>query len=989
MASVAQIIRRRRNRRQARRASRSQGRVGISIAAVVVILLVVAPLGVALGGAAWFYFQAVQMIPVPQDTIYLDPVIGPTELYDRDGQILLFTVEDPLGDERTWVTLNQMPPYLIEATLLAEDSDFLTTTRFDAWATFSRLWDNIIADAPLPNDPSLTGRLVRNTLLPSSDYLTYQRSGLEIALVAEINRRFTPQEILEWHLNTNYYGHDAYGIDGAARVYFGKRASELTLAEIALLAAIPTATQYNPIDNEQAAIGRQQDLLRQLAASGTISDVQLTDALNTNVNVSEDITQAPQVAPEFAVYARRQAEEILTLLGRDGARLVARGGLRITTTLDLDLYYQSECALRTHLARLNGGTQLITALNGLPCAAANNLPNVNASTLPPDEGVIVVIDAQTGELLSMVGQGARAAYQPGPALQPFVYFQGFGRGIFNPATMLLDIAKPFPGAAEGLIYIPTNRDGLFRGPVSLRESLAVGLLPPAVSVANTVTIDDVLRSAHQIGLNSLNVGDYDLSLLERGGTISVLDAAYSYSVFASMGNMYGVQVEPIAQGYRVRDPATVLRIEDADGNVLWEYDELARLPTPIFEPSLGYLVNDILADRETRWNILPQNNVLDLADINGVARPAAVVNGMTSNNHDAWTVGYTPQLSVGVWLGRRDNGEITLDSFGLTGAAPVWRGVMDYLSARDVLPVTDWQPPDDIVTLTVCQLSGLLPTEACPTYQEIFLADARPTQPDTYWRLVDVNRDRGLLATSSTPSNQIETRRYFVPSDEDALEWWRTNGQPLPPTDYDAIGVPSLLSSATILQPQSLAYVGGVVDVRGSLNAAQMQYYELSYGAGVNPDQWIQITGQQVDFSPGSSLGTWDTTGLDGAYILRLTVVLQDNTPDQALVYVTVDNIPPTITLNAGTDASGAPRVYFFPTDTTVTVEAIVEDNLAIDRVEFYHNGEFLGAAPTYPYSVSWDITRTGTETFTAVVFDQAGNQASAQIDVEVARAGG
>jgi membrane peptidoglycan carboxypeptidase len=989
MASVAQIIRRRRNRREARRAARSQGRMWMSVAVVVALLLVVAPLIVAVGGAAWFYVQGMQMVPVPQETIYLDPVIGPTELYDRDGQILLFTVQDPLGDERAWLPLDEMPPYLVEATLLAEDPDFLTTTYFDAIATFSRLWDNLIADNPPPNDPSLTGRLVRNTLLPAPEFPTTQHMGLEIALVAEINRRYTPQEILEWHLNTNYYGHDAYGIDGAARVYFGKRAADLTLSEIALLTAIPTAPQYNPIDNEQAALGRQQDLLRQLAASGMISDTQLTDALTTVVNVSEDTAQAPQVAPEFAVYARRQAEEILTLQGRDGARMVARGGLRITTSLDLDLYYQSECALRTHLVRLNGGTQVITALNGLPCSAANNLPNVTTSNLPPDDGIIVVINVQTGELLSMVGQGARAAYQPGPVLQPFVYFQGFGTGLFNPATMLLDIAKPFPGAAEGLIYIPTNRDGLFRGPISLREAMSVGLLPPVVSVANTTTLDNILRSAHQIGLNSLNIGEYDLSLLERGGAISVLDATYAYTVFATMGNMYGVQVEPITQGYRVRDPAAVLRIQDAEGNVLWEYDELARLPTPIFVSGLGYMVSDILADREARWNILPQNNVLDLADINGVPRPSAVVNGMTSNNQNTWTVGYTPQLSVGVWLGRRDNGEMALDSFGLTGAAPVWRGVMDYVSARDVLPVMDWQPPDDITTVVVCQLSGLLPTEACPTYQEIFLAAARPSQLDTYWRLVDVNRDTGLLATSSTSSSQIETRRYFVPSDEDALEWWRTNGQPLPPTDYDVIGVPSLLSSVTILQPQSLAYVSGVVDIRGSLNAAQMQYYEVSYGGGVNPDQWIQITGQQVDFSPGSSLGSWDTTGLDGTYTLRLSVVLQDNSRDQALAYVTVDNVPPTITLNAGTDASGAPRVYFFPTDTTVRVEAVVEDNLAIDRVEFYHNGEFLGADQEFPYAVDWEITRTGTETFTAVVYDQAGNQAGTQIDVEVARAGG
>jgi membrane peptidoglycan carboxypeptidase len=987
MTSIAHIVRRRRNRRAARRVTQRQRQVWSGMAITGMLITILFPLVLAVGGAAFFYVRGAQLLPVPENTIYLDPVIGSTELYDRDGRMLLYTVQDPLGDERVWLSLNEMPAYLIEATLLAEDADFLTVTRFDAWGTFSSLWDNIIR-GPLPADPSLTGRLVRNAILPTPDYVTDEDRGLEIALIAEINRRYTPQQVLEWHLNTNYYGHDAYGIDAAARVYFGKRAADLSLAEVAMLAAIPTAPQYNPLDNEQAALGRQQDLLRQLAANGTITQAQLSESLAAPIIVQSDSLQTPQVAPEFALYARQQAEEILNLLGYDGARMVTRGGVRITTTLDLDLYYQSECALRAHLAQLNSTPPPTSALNGLPCAAAANLTSTGSVAAPPTQGVVVIINPESGELLSVVGQGTRALYQPGPTLQPFVYFQGFGTGKFNPAYMLLDISQPFPGAADGLIYLPTNRDGVFRGPISLRDAMSVGLLPPVVEVANTVRLDNVLTSAHSIGLNSLNISDNDLSLLERGGTISVLDVTYAYGVFATMGDMHGVQVEPIAQGYRVRDPAAVLRIEDADGNLVWEYDALARLPTPIFEPSLAYLVNDILADRESRWNILPRDNVLDLIDINGLARPAAVVNGVTSNNRDAWTVGYTSQMVVGTWLGRGDESAMSLDAFGLIGSAPVWRAVMDYVNARDALPNRAWEQPSDVVSIMVCQLSGLLPTEACPRRQEIFLFAAQPLQVDTYWQLVDVNRRTGQLATVNTPSADLETRTYFVPP-TNAMDWWRANGQPLPPTEYDTLSGSNILSAATILQPQSLSYVGGIVDVRGSIDTFQMQYYELSYGAGVNPSEWIQITGQQTQYSPGTSLGTWDTNGLDGIYTLRLSVVSIDNSRDTATVNVTVDNIAPTINLSAGTDVSGAPRVYLFPTDTHVNVEALVQDNLAIDRVEFYHNGEYLGADQEFPYAVEWAITRTGNETFTAVVFDQAGNSSRTELVVEVARAGG
>jgi hypothetical protein len=313
---------------------------------------------------------------------------------------------------------------------------------------------------------------------------------------------------------------------------------------------------------------------------------------------------------------------------------------------------------------------------------------------------------------------------------------------------------------------------------------------------------------------------------------------------------------------------------------------------------------------------------------------------------------------------------------------------MDYVNARDALPNRAWEQPSDVVSIMVCQLSGLLPTEACPRRQEIFLFAAQPLQVDTYWQLVDVNRRTGQLATVNTPSADLETRTYFVPP-TNAMDWWRANGQPLPPTEYDTLSGSNILSAATILQPQSLSYVGGIVDVRGSIDTFQMQYYELSYGAGVNPSEWIQITGQQTQYSPGTSLGTWDTNGLDGIYTLRLSVVSIDNSRDTATVNVTVDNIAPTINLSAGTDVSGAPRVYLFPTDTHVNVEALVQDNLAIDRVEFYHNGEYLGADQEFPYAVEWAITRTGNETFTAVVFDQAGNSSRTELVVEVARAGG
>ncbi len=977
MTSTAHIIRKRRNRRARQQHAALRRRAGTLIAGGLVLLLVVVPLVVTVGGAAWMYVRAARTLPDPRASLASHVGAGPTELYDRTGQTLLLAARDSRAEDTAWVTLDELPPYVAQATLLAEDPDFLESPGFSLVQTFGRLWRNILL-GPLPLDGTLTGRLVRNAIAPPGERVTVDDVGREIALVAEIHRRYTPREILEWHLNTNYYGSDAYGIAAAARVYLGKSAASLTLDEAALLASIPLAPQYNPFDNETAARGRQLDLLRGLRAAGQITGEQFEQAAATLTAVQPGLDAAQRIAPEYAAYARRQVETILEGLGRDGARLVAQGGLKITTALDLDLYYQAECTLRAQLARLNGDTATPTALDGGPCAGAAYLPDVpDGGAAPPDAGVIAVVDVTTGELRALVGAAAATAYPPGPTLFPFVYFEGFRSGLYTPATMLLDIPRTFPGAAEGLIYTPQNPDGRFRGPVNLRDAMAAGLLPPAVQVARGQGLDNVLRVAHRIGLNSLGEdGRFDLSLLERGGQASVLDMTYAYSVFASLGNMYGVPVEAIGRGYRQRNPAAVLKIEDAAGTVLWEYTpEQAQLNrVGVFTAGLGYLINDILSDSAARQRIFGRSVELN--------RPAAVVTGLAGDRVADWTVGYTPQLAAGVALNRGDGAAMTLDARGLDGAAPVWRAVMQYALERDTLPPADWPRPADIVEQVVCARSGLLPNGACPVQNEIFLAQFVPAQTDTFWQMVEINSQTGQRATASTPAELRTETLFFVPPAE-AADWWRANNMPQPPEDFDTVSRPELFSSVQILQPQPLAYVGGMVDVRGTLDPTNMQYYYLSYGQGLNPSAWVQIGEQQTAFQRGASLGAWDTSGLSGLYNVLLTVVMNDNSREVARVQVTVDNTPPTISLSAGE----AGQVYRWPTDSVVALTADVADDYSISRVEFFHNGQRLGADESWPYGFEWNITRTGIETFSAVAVDAVGNQSGAEITVEIVRA--
>jgi membrane peptidoglycan carboxypeptidase len=982
MASVAHIIRRRRRRRFERREKQGRNRTWGWLIAGVTLFVIIGPLGVLFGSVATAYARAISSLPDPRDTIQLEAVIGITELYDASGENRLYAVRDPLGDERTWISLDDLPDYVLQATTLWEDPNFETSARFNPLRTTGRLWNNLL-NGPVDGEHSLTARLVRNVIAPPGEIVSVEDRALEIALVAEVNRLYTPDEILEWHLNTNYYGSEAYGIEAAARVYLSKSARDLTLDEAALLATIPTAPRFNPIDDETAARGRQADLLRRMLAAGSITRAQFEQAINAQTTIRATLVQGPDIAPDFAIYARRQAATILNSMGRDGEQLVTRGGLRIVTTLDMELYIQADCALRTHLARLAGTpSPELTALDGGPCDAAGFLPPLdgNGGNNPPDTGTVVIIDPNTGELLAMLGPGTRSAYQPGPTLHPFVYLAGFihGEPNFTAASMLLDIRRSFPGAADGLIYIPNNPDDEFRGPVSLRDAMGAGLLPPVTQIANVLNLNSILRNtAHVLGITSLRDGIYDLSLLEKGGAVSVLDVTYSYSVFASLGRMSGVRVPPLAQGLRSHDPVAVRRIEDADGSVLWEYDQ-ARIEQnriPLLQPGLAYVVNDILSDPATRWPVLGRENALELG------RRAAVVHGLTGDRVDNWAVGYTPHLVIGVRLGRAGGGETSLQHYGIEGAAHVWHGLMEYAHNRRQLPPADWSRPEGIVQTRVCEVSGMRANDVCPARDEVFLDASQFPPEDTHWRSVEINTQTGLLATVNTPSALRNARPYFIPPEE-AMDWWRANNRPLPPTQYDTLSRPDMFSSAVILQPGNFDIVGGEVDIRGSIDTAGMEFYQLAYGQGTNPASWIDITGQRNEYVPGTVMGTWNTAGLDGTYVLRLTVVRQDGTLETGTVQVTVDNVPPTIVLTAG--ESG--QVFQWPQDEVIPIVAEVSDNISINRVEFYHNGQLIGIDTDYPFGYDHPINRTGSEIFTAVVFDAVGNSSTAEITVEIVR---
>ncbi len=649
---------------------------------------------------------------------------------------------------------------MLDATVAIEDASFYENPGFDLKGMTRALWSNLTG-GQFQGGSTITQQLVRNVLFSEQDRLevSVDRKVKEVILATEISRLYSKDQILEWYINTNFYGGWAYGIEAAAQQYFSKPARDLTLAEATLLAAIPQNPLYNPIFYPDTAKLRQNIVLQAMVDEGYITQAEADSAYNEPLAVRPFTERYELIAPHFSLYARVEAEAILNDLGLEGARLVTRGGLRIYTTLDVDLQLQAECAARSQVMRLDGADPHATpnTTAGTPCAAARYLPSIADDMAGVDREVtnaaVVVLRAETGEVLSMVGsvdywnEGIQGNYnavlaqrQPASAFKPIVYtaaflqgpLPGYPNGI-TAATMTYDVEMEFNNGGQP--YTPLNIDRQYHGPMTVRDALANSYNVPPVQLVNLIGVGPVIRTAHRLGIRSLNqASQYGLALALGSAETSLLDLTYTYNIFNTGGYMVGMPVHKDEEtpGLRTLNPVSVLRIEDADGNVLWQYSsETATFQRRlILEPGLAYIMTDILADNEARQPAFGRDNAMALS------RPAAVKTGTSNENRDSWTVGYTPQIVTGVWMGNNNNHSMN-DVTGESGAAAVWHAIMEYMHTRDSLPVQEWARPASVVERVVCQTSGLLPTRYCPQARELFLADpsqgidTQPVQADT------------------------------------------------------------------------------------------------------------------------------------------------------------------------------------------------------------------------------------------------------------------
>lgn len=1003
-------------RRQRRReADRSGPRQAIKVVSITLLLIAAAIVGTAVttvSAAAGAYSYFTRDLPALEGIETAEQDFETTKIYDRTGQHLLYEVIDPTGGDRTWVKLEQIPEHLICATVAIEDRTFWTNPGINPRGIARAFWDNLRGKR-IQGGSSITQQLIKNTIIEPErrvvspggpQWRDYERKITEVLLALRATQVYSKEQILEWYLNTNFYGNLAYGIEAAARVYFGKSASELTIAEAATLAAIPQYPMLNPFDDPEAARKRQYLVLDAMEREGCITSEQKIAARNEPWRLARLTERYDILAPHFSIYVRKQLERMF------GPELVHRGGLRVYTTLDLDLNEQAQCVARAHIRRLSGedeATVIQEALNQ-GCVAAQYLPPLRPSDVGVDRNVhnaaVVVIHPATGEILAMVGSldywddsidgqfnvaVDGPGRQPGSSFKPFTYLTLLSQG-YNAAHMFLDVRSAFQ-QPSGIPYVPENFDRKYHGPQRMRLALARSYNIPAVAALQLAGIDNVLRTAHRMGINTLDRGldYYGLSLTLGGGEVHLLDMVYAFSVLANNGRMYGAPVpEGLRRpGYRELDPVAILRVEDRDGHILYQYTQPES--RDIVAPQLAYLMTSILSDRQARWAVFGQGNPLELSN----GRPAAAKTGTTNDFRDGWAVGYTPQLAVGVWTGNTDNSEMKrLD--GIQGAAPIWHAVMEY-ALRDE-PIVDFVRPDGLIERTVCAVSGELPTEHCPTVTELFIPGTEPTQRCHIHQVFRVNRETGRLCTVYTPPELCEERVYEVYPPE-AADWLASLPEdkrpPQPPTEYDTIYGPTRSNAeVAIISPLPYAYVRGTVPITGNARGGDFSFYRVLYGQGLNPTGWIQIGPDHTEQVDNGILEFWDTTGLDGLYSLRLSVVDHSMALRETTIQVTVDNIPPIVDLTYPVDGA----VYEAGHDEWVNVNAEVQD-YSVARVEFY---EYPGPKqPTPPeglqpfavrtvppFNVNWFATSAGTHTFYVIAVDAAGNQTmSKQITVNFA----
>ena len=606
-----------------------------------------------------------------------------SHIYDRNGKLLYEIYRE---QNRTPVSLRDVPPHVYQSTIAIEDKDFYKHRGVSIIGGIVRAIKEMLVEKNLQGGSTITQQLVKSALLTPER--TIQRKIKEIILALWAEQLFSKDQILEMYLNQVPYGGSSYGIEEAAKVYFGKSAKDLSLEESALLAGLPQAPSvYSPQVNPTLALERRNEVLRAMREQKFINQETLEKAIATKIEVIPPKTTIK--APHFVFYAKSDLESLY------GTKAVEEGGFRVTTSVDLDIQEEAEKILREELDKIK---------------------NMNVTN-----GAVLITRPSTGEILAMVGSvdyfeqpsGAfnvtTALRQPGSAIKPVMYSLALQKNYT--AASIIDDSPVVFNIAGSESYRPVNYDGKFHGKIPLRYALANSYNIPAVKVLSTIGVQNFISHASKMGITTWKDPQrYGLSLTLGGGEVTMLDMAEAFSVFANAG-------------YKI-DITSFIKVEDASGSVI---REMNAYKLRVLDEGISYIISDILSDNFGRqWAFGPQSALV----IPGYQ--VAVKTGTTNDKKDNWTIGYTPDFLVAVWVGNNDNTPMNpyLTS-GITGAAPIWNRIMSFVLKKYSSGNRWFTKPDDITERT-CYfgrkeffLKGTEKSASCA--EQVFGATPTPT----------------------------------------------------------------------------------------------------------------------------------------------------------------------------------------------------------------------------------------------------------------------
>jgi membrane peptidoglycan carboxypeptidase len=863
--------------------------------AVLAIIAVVAA-GIT-AGVGYNVYQSYADELVPPDEEIAKLPRGGARILDRDGKFL-YEFLDEVSGLRDPVPPEEISLWLVLATIAAEDASFMDNPGVNFSGLTNAAWENFW---PFGNTPgflegrggsSITQQLVKNVYFTPEERAerSIERKIKETVYALELTKQYSKEQIMAWYLNQISYGSVFIGVEAASRGYFNKSADQLTLAQSALLAAIPASpSEYDPINEPEAALRQRNLILKRMYDEDYISAEQFWGAAAQPLGV--DLQPARVNAPHFVFNVVRPELERLF-----GEETLNRDGLVVYTSLDLDDQRRAEAILEEHITtwESSGG----------------------------HNGAAVGIDPNTAEILIYVGSRdyfdeeidgqndmADALNSPGSSFKPFTYVTAFMNLGWGPGTQILD--SPIPRQFWDAERQPRNPIG-HEGPISVRDALGNSLNIPAVKTILYTGVLEVIEQATKMGITSLEPGQLGPSMTVGGVDVKVIDMVYGYTVFPNLGILKGVESTVVRpEGSRELEPISILRVEDRDGNVLYPLvdgepvDDPKPLEVRVAPAAESYLISNILSDGSAQCLTFGCGGL-------GIGRPMAIKTG-TSEPYaeslaigDTWAIGYTPQLVFGSWFGNADNSPMQQN---VSSTYVSWHTVRDFMRYyHEDLPVESFTVPEGLARAKVCVPSGLRPTDNCPitTEEDLFAAHALPQIDDNWWTMARIDTRSDKLARESTPEEYVE-ERFFLTLPEGLSEWERIQAEEWAEhLEADTEDVPTEVTEEpdfpiAIGPPQDGGiYVPGPITIGGSANSSHFVSYRLVFGWGLEPTGWAVIYESTSPVSDGT-LGTWNAASLPpGDYTIRLVVVDEERGEIHDWIHLTLTPIGPAPTATPG-----------------------------------------------------------------------------------------